>query len=201
MAIEDPLFQGEKFCTLVTGNRVSRNFGYVTVLDMAWQLGRIVRWTGAGSDFFSVMLHSFVVADLVKQRHLKCHALIHDSPECVGSDVPSPVKTDETRRIEEGIMGRTLDAHLLPRLSAEDKAIIKTADNRSKCAEAWVVGNAGNRISYPMRDLDAEKVVKAYTRKFHYTDTIERHGKGPQEFLLRFERYHKWHLEWAAGQP
>ena len=101
------------FVTLASGQRCGRTWGHVTVLDMAWQMGRICRWTGAGEHFWSDMLHSFVVADL-SPDFLKCHALIHDSPECVGNDVPKPVKTDETKAMEDDIMDRTLEALRLP---------------------------------------------------------------------------------------
>lgn len=178
------------FVTLATGNRCGRAWGHVTVLDMAWQMGRICRWTGGGEHFWSDMLHSFVVADFVEDR-LKVYALIHDSPECVGNDVPKPMKTDEHKAGEDAIMNRTLEALRLKPLSEEDKAQIKVADNRARNGEAWVVGNVGNRLSYPDRDLESERVVAYYLKKFPYRQTIERNGRGPKEFIRRYELYRK----------
>jgi hypothetical protein len=188
----DILFHGEKYVSLATGTKVSRNHGFPNVLDMAWQMGRICRWTGAGEFFWSDMLHSFVVADLVSEPWLKCHALIHDGCECVGNDVPSPVKSDETRKIEHAIMERTWHGLGLWRLNAAEEAVIKVADNRARNGEAWVIGNDGNRGSYPDRDKEAEYLVTMYLNDFPYTQTIERGGQGPREFLKRYHEY--WRL-------
>lgn len=177
------------YVTLASGQRCGRTEGFVDVQSMAWQMGRLCRWTGAGEAFWSDMLHSFVVADLVEEEWLKCHALIHDSPECVGNDVPSPVKSDETREMEEAVMERTCDALWLPRLTVEERRIIKVADTRALHGEAWVVGNDGNRNSYPERDLGAENLVRCYFSRFPYRETIERTGTGPKEFVAKFWRY------------
>lgn len=169
--------------------RCGRTEGHVDVKSMAWQMGRLCRWTGAGDEFWSDMLHSFVVADLVSEDWLKCHALIHDSPECVGNDVPAPVKSDETRAIEDAIMSRTLKALYLPELSSQEWRIIKAADIRALQGEAWVVGNKGNRNSYPNRDREAEELVRGYLNEFPYRETIERTGRGPAEFVKRYRKY------------
>ena len=176
------------FVTLASGNRCARDWGYVSVLDMAWQMGRICRWCGGGEHFWSDMLHSFVVADFVVDA-LKVYALIHDSPECVGNDVPKTVKSEEHKAMEDLIMDRTL-AHLrLPPLSGRDKDLLKIADNRARNGEAWVVGNAGNRLSYPDRDYEAEHLVRHYLKDFPYAETIERSGRGPIAFIQKFHEY------------
>lgn len=177
------------YISLASGLRCGKTEGYVDVMSMAWQMGRICRWCGAGDEFWSDLLHSFVVADFVKQEWLKCHALIHDSPECVGNDIPAPMKTDEVREYEHAIMERTCDALFLPRLTEEERRIVKNADNRALHGEAWVIGNDGNRNSYPERDLEAEAVVRAYFVEFPYRETIERNGTGPREFVKRFWKY------------
>lgn len=175
--------------SLASGLKCGRNMGHVDVASMGWQLGRLCRWTGAGDQFWSVLLHSFVVADLVREDWLKCHALIHDSPECVGNDVPSPMKSDDTRAYEDAIMARTLPALFLPRLSEEERRIIKVADVRAMHGEAWVIGNDGNRNSYPDRDFEVEALVRCYLSQFPYRETIERSGRGPAEFVKRFWKY------------
>lgn len=177
------------YVSLASGLRCGKTEGHVDIHSMAWQMGKICRWCGAGDEFWSDLLHSFVVADLIKQPWLKCHALIHDSPECVGNDIPAPMKTDETRAWEHAIMVRTLDALFLPQLTEEEYAIIKVADNRAMYGEAWVVGNDGNRNSYPNRDLQAEALVRGYLSVFPYRETIERTGTGPKEFIKRFWKY------------
>ena len=182
-------FHGEKFVTLASGNRISENHGFISALDMAWQMGRICRWNGAGEHFWSDLLHSFVVADLVEHDWLKCHALIHDCAECAGNDVPAPFKTDERRRVEHLITVRTWDGLGLYHLNEAQEAIIKRADNRSRNAEAWVVGNDGNRASYPKRDEQAEGVVRKYLLEYPPADTIKRDGQSAREFMKRFHEY------------
>lgn len=161
---------------------------------MAFQLGRIPRWVGGGTEFFSVMLHSFIVADLVPS-YLKAHALIHDSPECVGNDLPSPIKTDATRAMESAIFDRSCSALRLGVLTTDEKLIIKEADRRSLRGEAWVVGNDGHRQVYSDRDYQAELLVSYYLNTFHYTETIERDGAGVEEFFVRYEEYNAIRLQ------
>lgn len=177
------------YISLASGLRCGKTEGYVDVQSMAWQMGKICRWCGAGDEFWSDLLHSFVVADLVQEDWLKCHALIHDSPECVGNDIPAPMKIDETRNYEHAIMARTLTSLHMPQLTDEQKAIIKVADNRALYGEAWVVGNDGNRNSYSERDFEAEALVRRYLNQFPYRETIERTGTGPTEFIKRFWKY------------
>lgn len=177
-----------RFVSLPSGQRVNKAFGVVTLFDMAWQLGRICRWVGGGTHFFSVMLHSFAVADMSPDR-LKAYALVHELAECVGSDVPAPVKSDHTRALESAITDRTLSYLGLPLLNQDDKAELKRADNRALVGEAWVIGNAGHRVGYPMRDLFAEGVIRKYLKQYPYAETIERHGTGPEEFLRRWLVY------------
>lgn len=188
------LFHGEPFVTLASGNRISRNFGFVSALDMAWQMGRICRWNGGGEHYWSDLLHSFVVADLVEYDYLKCHALIHDCAECAGNDVPAPFKTDERREVEHLITVRTWDGLGLFHLDATREAIIKKADNQARNGEAWVVGNDGNRASYPDRVQVAEERVRYYLALYPVNDCIRRDGKAAREFMRRFHEY------WALAQ-
>lgn len=188
------LFHGEPFVTLASGNRISRNYGFVTALDMAWQMGRVCRWNGGGEEYWSDLLHSFVVADLVSEPQLKCHALIHDCAECAGNDVPQPFKTDERREVEHLITKRTWDGLGLFHLNEVQEAIIKKADNQARNGEAWVIGNGGNRASYPDRVEVAEERVRHYFALYPVSDTIRRNGKAAREFMRRFHEY------WALAQ-
>lgn len=186
-----------KFISLASGTKANNDFGSPTALDMAWSMGRICRWIGAGTHFYSDMLHSFAVADMAPD-YLKLHFLIHDGPECIGNDVPSPVKSDATKSAEHKIYSRMLSALGLPELTQLEYALLKQADNRTAAGEAWVVGNAGHRASYPKRDLTAERACRYYLREYPYAETIERSGKGPAEFLRRFHKYYQLRLEYDA---
>lgn len=186
-----------KYISLASGTQANNDEGAPNALDMAWSMGRICRWIGAGTHFYSDMLHSFAVADMAPD-YLKLHFLIHDSPECIGNDVPSPVKSAETKAVEHRIFSRTLESLGLPPLSQLEYSLMKHADNRAAVGEAWVVGNAGHRASYPNRDRDAEQLCWHYLRAYPYAETIERGGKGPAEFLRRFHNYYRLRLEYDA---
>ena len=182
--MDDLLFQGEKFVTLATGRRVSRNHGFVTVPDMAFSSGRLCRWTGNLQFYWPVLLHSMVVADLVPPR-LGFHAIMHDCSDPVTNDTPKPMKTDEMSEIERGIFDRTCLYHKIQRLTADEHAIIKEADNASRNAEAWVLGQAGHRRAYPKRHPEAESLVRMYHQKYSLEDCIVKYGRAQLDFIAK----------------
>lgn len=174
--------------TLASGTVVSRSSGFPTRVDMAWQLGRICRYAGSAREWWPVLLHTFVVADLCPAR-LKFHAHIHDSPECVGNDVPKPVKTRETSEMEEAIFERTLKAYRVSPLNAEDAELLHIADRMALYGEVWTIGNAGHRKRYETRYPHVEVLVRDYQRRYPVTDCIDRGGRAAWEFLRRFDEY------------
>ena len=68
----------------------------VCVEDIAAHLGKICRWTGATSEFYSVAQHSVHVSRLVEdetnEEHLALLSLLHDAHEAYTGDISRPMK-------------------------------------------------------------------------------------------------------------
>jgi len=63
----------------------------IHMLDIAWHLSNLCRFTGAVKRFYSVAEHSVNVASIVP-RNLKWVALLHDATEAYINDVSRPLK-------------------------------------------------------------------------------------------------------------
>ncbi len=174
--------------TLATGTRVSPDVGVPTIEDMAINLPRICRFAGNGWEWFPVGLHTFVVCDLLP-ADLKAYGLVHDGPEGVGSDVPSPVKCDLVAAQEDRIFGRILRYYDLPQLTAAQAHRLKIADTIALWAEVWTYGPPQLREVYPQRLPTVEKLTQEYARLFPPLDCIRRNGTFAQEFKRRWAVY------------
>lgn len=188
-------------CTLAAGTRVTKWIGNPRLLDMAWGVCRIGRWNGTGDHWYSLMNHTFVVSDLCP-GHVKIFALLHDAaPECCGNDVPKPMKTKETGEIEEGIFIRTLQYYGIGIPTEEEAGLVKHADIRAAFGEAWIVGNEGQRNTYPLRDYRAEALTAFYRSIYPDAEMIgPRAGlRASTEFLRRFVYYRDLRFKYLAA--
>lgn len=183
------------YVVLFSGTKVAPEYGAPTVVDMAQSLCRIPRFAGNGLEWFPVALHSFIVADLLPLP-LKIYGLLHDGPECVGSDVPRPVKTQQTSDMEDAIFHRILMGLGLPDLSEENHRIMKLADNQAMVGEVHTLGPIKLRADYPNRNLVAEKMVLAYAKEFPVQDCTGRGSRACHEFVRRFEIYYTARQQW-----
>src|SRR5690348_11028890 len=78
--------------------------------DIAMSLSRICRFTGQCKVFYPVLLHSMVVAHIaVLDRRA---ALLHDASEMFISDIPTPFKSPEMKKIERRLMMQIYSEHL-----------------------------------------------------------------------------------------
>jgi hypothetical protein len=82
--------------------------------------------------------------------------------------------------------------------SAAEWALIHAADARAKVAEAWVVGNPGQKVVYAARDLSAEFLTSYYIRKYPTEDLDNRYGKASQHFQSMFGYYGALRHEYEA---
>jgi hypothetical protein len=157
---------------------------------MSISLSRIPRFAGNGRKWFPVLLHCFVVSDLLP-AHLKAHALVHDGSETVGNDVPKPFKQPWTSHLEDRITIRIWKSLGLPKLSQRDRAKLKAADIAALHGEAWVAGPPHYRKRFPKRYPEAERLVKYYQRRYPARVCIPKNGDAPREFIKRFRLYLK----------
>lgn len=113
--------------------------GVPSIADIAQGLGRMVRFAGQSPVFYTVLPHTFVVADLVAPEHVP-YALLHDSPESMIADVPSPWKTDDRRGLEDQLLERIWREHVGTALTLEVRQAVGRADLAAMVAEARLLG-------------------------------------------------------------
>ena len=167
--------------------RIAFPEGAPSILDIAVSLSRECRFAGAGSAWWPVALHTFVVCDLLP-TYLRVHGLLHDASECITGDIPKPAKTLETERLEDEItisIYRELGIRLP---SPGDALSVHQADSRTLHGEVWTVGTQALQMLYP-RDQRAEELVRFYQAHFPVTDCVDPQGRCVQEFIYRFYRY------------
>lgn len=139
--------------------------GAPTIADIAQGLGRMVRFAGQTPIYYTVLCHTLVVADLVDEEY-RAFALLHDAPESMIADVPSPWKDDARRALEEQLMERISRTHGLQWPWPEEAAnAVRVADLAAMVAEARVLGLAElsqDHVNYwhsfPMGDLEHDAV-------------------------------------------
>lgn len=161
----------------------------MSVKKVATCLGRICRYAGRGENFWPVLLHSFVVADCLPDN-LKLFGLLHDQSEALLSDIPSPYKNNELRKVE-GKIYAAMSKHQGLRLpTRHEHNEIKGADRRSRNAEIWTgLGDVSLKKEYPLRDRAVERLSLKYAAKFPPADCIKSDGRAVKEYCHRYELY------------
>lgn len=177
-----------------TGRLVGPNNDVPSLQDISTQLGRICRYAGAGVKFWSVLLHSMVVADLLPP-YLKVYGLMHDSTEAIVGDIPRGFKPQEVKEVEALMFDRICESMELPYLDTEGHRLVKEADDRALFGEIWTVGTTGLQSYYPTRDLEAEDLVLKYVIEFPPEETIRPDGLAVLEFNARFRDYKSLAIE------
>jgi hypothetical protein len=156
--------------------------------DISVALGRICRYAGAGVKFWSVLLHSMVVADLLP-LHLKIYGLLHDATESIVGDIPRGFKPEVVSEIEQIMEEQILKSFGIPPMTEEIRARVKQADNEALFAEVWTIGTAALQKYYPQRSKVAEALVMKYAKEFPPETTIHPDGIAVVEFVSKFRDY------------
>ena len=130
-------------------------------------------------------LHTFVVCDLLPPQ-LKIHGLLHDAAECIIGDIPKPAKTLDSSVLENEIsMAIYRQFQINPDF---DREAVHHADVRALHGEVHSVGTVSLRDVYPV-DLEAQKLVEYYQRRYLPMDCIDAYGMCPNAFIRRFYEY------------
>ena len=172
--------------------------GAPTVQDIAIALSREGRYAGAGIRWWPVVLHTFVVCDLLPNK-LKLHGLLHDAPEAITGDIPKPVKIVEMEDLENKILSRIYSTFELVLPTSEEHLLIKEADRLALCGEVYTVGTQALQQIYP-RYPEAEDLVMKYLVEFPPLECLTPDGRAPIEFIRRFRRYSEMLKEWLVQQ-
>lgn len=131
------------------------------LFDIGVGLGRMPRFAGQVRTFYSVLAHTFTVADLVPAP-FRSFALLHDAPEAIVGDVPTTWKTDAARAMEADLLERISRSVNLPWPWPTDATIaVKHADAIALAAEAHALGHSEAEKWWPRDDWD-ETHAKAF---------------------------------------
>lgn len=131
-----------------------------SLADIARGLSRQSRWCGQPDTFFSVLAHTFVVASIMPPEH-RIHGLLHDAPEAIVSDVPTPWKHDATKADEAWLTARIYEAHAIDLPEGEALEALHAADYAALRAEAHVLGHAAAEEYWPMDEWDTLAIKAA----------------------------------------
>lgn len=136
--------------------------GVPSLMSIGAGLGRMPRFAGQTQRLYSVLAHTFVVAELVAHEH-RAFALLHDAPEAIVGDVPTTWKTDDARAHEADLLERiTLDLDLPWPWPDDAQAAVKLADAAALAAEAHVLGHAEAAKWWPDVDDDARRLTERF---------------------------------------
>jgi hypothetical protein len=171
-----------------TGRSVGPEKDVPSLQDISVQLGRICRYAGAGVKFWSVLLHSMVVADLLPPQ-LKIYGLLHDSTEAIVGDIPRGFKPYMVSAVEDFMFTRILDSLSIRQMTSEEHKTVKSADDEALWGEVWTVGTSALQAYFPVRSKRAEELVLKYAKEFPPETTIHPDGIAVIEFVSRFRDY------------
>lgn len=169
-----------------SGRHIDAKAGAPSLTDLAVQLGREGRWCGAGRVFFPVLLHQMAVADLLPLK-IQIHGLLHDADEVLTGDIPSPIKTEDIRKMQRAFRLRVYAELGVKPPDDKTEALVKAADLRIRVGEAHVIGprNAATAKEFLPRDRDAEKIVSFYAGRYQYADHLEPNGRAVEDYMKR----------------
>lgn len=158
-----------------------------SITDIAISLAREGRYAGAGTKWWPVALHTFVVCDMLPES-LKIHGLLHDSSECITGDVPKPAKTDEIEKFEEEILAAIYKTMGVRFPEQWERDAVKREDKKALRGEVYVVGTRALR-QFHDRCPEAEGLVRLYDWKYDYKDCLDADGAVQADFIRRFHHY------------
>ena len=182
-------YRGRVICTS-SGDWVGPDNGAPSVLDAATALGKICRYAGHCKNFYSVLVHTFVVDDLTP-KDAKLWAIIHDVTEATISDVPKPFKIPEMEELENRMYSRILRDWEIPYPEKHVLVQVHGADYEALVGEVWTLGppRLKQLKQFKKRSYRAEKLVRYYQKKYPPSDTISSTGKAVKEFIRRYKLY------------
>ena len=144
-----PTYSGKRFKLEVTIDPAM-----IDIDDIAHSLSMQCRFNGHTREFYSVAEHSLIMSFMVSDE-AALYALLHDAAETYIGDIIAPLKTDEMRECEEGIMAVILSRFGL-RVSDEIVAEVKRADMRMLATEV-------QQLMYPGHHYPELRGIEPYT--------------------------------------
>lgn len=182
--------KGRVICTS-SGEWVGPDNGAPSIQDAARSLGKICRYAGHCKEFYSVLIHSFVVGDLTEQGPARLYSHIHDTSESVISDIPKPFKIPSMEELEARMYSRILRDWEIEFPEKHVLVQVHQADYEALLGEVWTIGPPKLRTlrMFKKRSKRAEKLVRFYQKKYPPHDSIRSDGRAVKEFIARYKQY------------
>lgn len=134
-----------------------REEGVPSLEDIGQGLGRIARFAGQIREWYPVLAHVLTVAAIMPPQYA-IFGLLHDAPEAITSDVPTPWKAAEQREIEHVLYERMVKAYGFPWPIPEHiQHEVEKADYAALIAEAYAFGHHAPHLC--VRRSEADKMV------------------------------------------
>jgi 5'-deoxynucleotidase YfbR-like HD superfamily hydrolase len=191
---EESLIKKKPFIFSHSGQKIGPDFPAISIEDIAVSLGRIARFAGHTQRFWSVLQHSFVVADLLPEEARGC-GLLHDGSEAILSDIPTPFKNSGMKKLEAKLLQGIMAAHLSSerykawKTNPDIWKLVKIADTEAFLGEIYCVGTKALRDLYTERCPRAEKLVRKYLRKYEVEDYLRPDGLAILDFIRKAKDY------------
>jgi hypothetical protein len=136
-----------------------------TVEQAALAGARICRYSGRTRCFWSDLVHSFCVMDLLESPVDRFYALIHDvaSETCVG-DILHGLKVDSLKELESQVYARVLRKWGIPLPTDEIKSRVHIADRLAYTGECRLVAPAGHTIRCKNISRKAIRLTRQYMK-------------------------------------
>jgi hypothetical protein len=128
--------------------------GVPTPEDIGQALGRIPRFAGQTKLWYPVLAHILTVAALMPEQYA-VFGLLHDAPEAITSDVPTPWKAKEQRELEHLLYERMVrEAGFAWPIPEHIQNEVDKADYTALIAEAYLLGHAAPHLCVRRSDTD-----------------------------------------------
>ncbi len=182
-----------------SGSIVGLNFGQPNVVDIAVQGMRQCRFAGALKEWWPVGMHQMLTADIMDrvldQQDLVLDCLLHDAPEAIFGDTPTPVKTAERRGQEDKLQARIYLNLNITLPTPDQHVVIKEADTLALIAEAVELGPPSfyimiEELRVSIRSgMDArthsQRIMAELYRTFNILDALNAEGRHVTDYSNR----------------
>lgn len=170
--------------------------------DIAWGLGRQLRYNGHIKVDFDVALHS-LLASYVVPREYALHALLHDAAEAYTGDIINPLKQllgPEFTEIEHQLTYDIFETFGV-NVTAEGLAAVKAADTECFQWEWRTLGRGKEQDEYDCTKLNAlcESMLEKYGDIF--ATLGDEDGQSYWAFLRRFCELTGRDFVWSDFEP
>jgi hypothetical protein len=113
--------------------------GVPTLGDIGIGLGRQSRFGGQTRLYHTVLAHVLTVADIMPEQYA-IYGLLHDAPEAIMGDTPTPWKHPAVVELEDTLYERIIRHYELPwPIAPHVQAAVNEADRKALIAEAYAL--------------------------------------------------------------